>query len=803
MGTRRDNRLSEGGPVRPLHVKQDHDRRNQELLKQLSNGTAPSKRPPPSSSAYMSKSLTLELEKGLQGSSAKAHGKKSYLRQTSSSVMRSSHGGGEKDAPAAGRRKRDASPSKAPNNRLEKKASPGGDAPRRADVFERLSKVDSNKSSAGHRLPRDRSPQKGGRRSPQERNSLGERSQSGRKTSSQGRRRDASPTKGGGEAIRGGNKRALVGGGAGRGAPPALKNDEDVDSSAAKLAQENIPESVDKDLDDPPARASVGGPAGPSRGAGEAVTRPASLGVTPPKVEGRGEASSPGAGDSSLRTPTEAPAKQRHVAKEQSAPSRRDRAGDPKTPPERRARTAEKPPAPQEAPAARTKPKKAGMEVARLPSPAEVIQKVRERVSDGSPTSKAPPGVDDDKDVCEADKAEDEREFYRISVQTRLVSYNNSTLVIKNTSKAAAVGDNAHSDAEADSAEATLQSSSAAAAGAGAAAADVEADTDAPRCHPAAEAGDGGLFRTGSLRGKLSTFVSKGSNIVSKGSDFVSRGRNFLCDVYSATHSRLAARIAGSDESGPSTRSASPCSAASFDGDDLRVGGARDSDSGYFSISEGNPGFLRRHVRAASWHCPSAYRGMPGASPLPPCPPASSSSTSASSGGAAATTETQTKVRGEPAMEAETVARPEGADQGGAERKEGGDGAAKGPTVDEDWIKKNILCTCKCQRRAEGVAGQTEESVAGRTEADTDNADADEAQSGANCESMISESSATESEAQEEEEEEEEEMCFCSCHEVGPDGHVLQHLPEEVKELLDADHASRIHIMSKPKPVMP
>lgn len=763
MGTRRDNRLSEGGPVRPLRAKQDHDRRNQELAKQLSSGTAPSKRPPPSSSSYMSKSLTLELEKGLQGSSGRSQGKKSYLRQTSSSVMRSSLGGVEKDSLAdARRRKRDSSPSKAANNRLEKKASPGGDGPRRADVFERLSKVDSNKGPAGHR-PRDRSPQKGGRRSPQERSG-----QSARKTSSQGRRRDGSPARGGGEGSRGdaSNKRALVGGGGGRGVPPAPKSDEEVDSSAEKLAQENIPESVDKDLDDPPVRASVGAPARPSHRAGEAAPRPATLGVTPAKIDGRGEPSSP-------RTPSEAPARQRQAAREQSAPSRRDRAaGDPSAPPERRVRTAEKPPTPQEAPAARTKPKKAEPEAARLPSPAEVIQKVRERVSDGSPAAKAPPAVDADKDVCEADKAEDEREFYKISVQTRLVSYNNSTLVIKNTSKGAAAGDTAHSDAEADSAEATLQSSSAAAAGAGAAAADVEADT---RCHPAAEASDGGLFRTGSLRGKLSTFVSKGSNIVSKGSDFVSRGRNFLCDVYSATHSRLAARIAGSDESGPSTRSASPCS--SFDGDDLRAGGVRDSDSGYFSISEANPGFLRRHVRAASWHCPSAYRGMPGAAPPTPCPPAAPSSPSSSSTPAAATAEAQAKARGEPATGAEEqVARPEGAGAGGAEE---GDGAPKGPTVDEEWIKKNILCTCKCQRRAEGTEG-----VAERTEERAD--DADEAQSGANCESMISESSATESEAQEEEE---EEMCFCSCHEVGPDGHVLQHLPEEVKELLDADHA--------------
>ncbi|XP_042867542.1 uncharacterized protein LOC122250266 isoform X2 [Penaeus japonicus] len=796
MGTRRDNRLSEGGPVRSLHAKQDHDRRNQELMKQLSNGTSSTKRHHPSpSSSYMSKSLTLELEKGLQGSSSghgRVQGKKSYLRQTSSSVMRSSHGGVEKDSPLDGRRrKRDSSPSKTAgslSNRGDKKGSPAGENPKRADVFERLSKVDSNKGLSGNRLPRDRSPQKGGRRSPQEKSGPAERSQGGRRTNSQARKRDVSPARSGGEVIRRGssNRRSLVGG-AGRGVPAALRKDEEVDSSA-KLAQENIPESIDKDLDDLPARPSVGAPARPSHQAGDAATRPATLGVTPANMEAQGEPSSPRAGDSSPRISTEAPAKQRLAAKEQTSSGRRDRpGGDPKTPAERGGKATEKPPlktSSQEVP--KTKPKKVELEALKLPSPSEVIRKVRERVSDGSPTSKGPPAVDDDKDVCEADKAEDDREFYKISVQTRLVSYNNSTLVIKNTSKAAAVGDNAHSDAESDSAEATLQSSSAAAAGTGAAAADVEADTGcaAPRCHSppelSAEAGDVGLFRSGSLRGKLSSFVS--------------RGRNFLSDVYSATHSKLAARIGGGDDgSGPSTRSASPCSAASVDGDDFRVGGARDSDSGYFSISEANPGFLRRHVRAASWHCPNTFRGMPGATPLPPCPPSSSSraaaspsSTSACSGGESARADTQAKARGEScvatAMDAEEEARPEGTagEEGDAEGGKTDDEAAKGTKVDEEWIKKNILCTCKCQRKDEGAAGHAEDT--------TDDADADEAQSGANCESMISESSATESEAQEEEEEEEE-MCFCSCHEVGPDGHVLQHLPEEVKELLDADHA--------------
>lgn len=42
--------------------------------------------------------------------------------------------------------------------------------------------------------------------------------------------------------------------------------------------------------------------------------------------------------------------------------------------------------------------------------------------------------VDDDKDICEADK-ENEDDFYKVKVQTRLVSYENSTLVIRNTSK--------------------------------------------------------------------------------------------------------------------------------------------------------------------------------------------------------------------------------------------------------------------------------------------------------------------------------------------------------------------------------
>ncbi|KAL7648778.1 UNVERIFIED_CONTAM: hypothetical protein RMT77_000685 [Armadillidium vulgare] len=49
--------------------------------------------------------------------------------------------------------------------------------------------------------------------------------------------------------------------------------------------------------------------------------------------------------------------------------------------------------------------------------------------------SKYKENIDDEKDICDAESELDENEFYKVKVQTRLVSYENSTLFIRNTSK--------------------------------------------------------------------------------------------------------------------------------------------------------------------------------------------------------------------------------------------------------------------------------------------------------------------------------------------------------------------------------
>ncbi|KAB7501045.1 Fasciculation and elongation protein zeta-2 [Armadillidium nasatum] len=49
--------------------------------------------------------------------------------------------------------------------------------------------------------------------------------------------------------------------------------------------------------------------------------------------------------------------------------------------------------------------------------------------------SKYKENIEDEKDICDAESELDENEFYKVKVQTRLVSYENSTLFIRNTSK--------------------------------------------------------------------------------------------------------------------------------------------------------------------------------------------------------------------------------------------------------------------------------------------------------------------------------------------------------------------------------
>ncbi|XP_071550242.1 uncharacterized protein Unc-76 [Panulirus ornatus] len=870
MGSRRDNRGPLMGPThRPAHAKMDHERRNHELLKRLASDVSTHKTTKSVLGVSpMSKSLTEELEKGTspgQDLRGKTRGRKksdldkalkSFQRQTSSSMLKMSNVGDNMleakvgQSPPKNTRRRESSPGKSSNlsSRSDKRGNHhfASDNSRKSDVFERLSKMDSNKSFGRPEHPAsnktlDRSPLKSGRRSPQEKNSSDDKHLSGgRKTGVSDahmkptRRRDVSPGKNGEVIKREAHVRrsTIISGGVRKEDGQARDDD---DASTEKQQQENVPETVDKDRDDPPifrgSSLPSEMPSCPTDAGRSSTQQEQTGGVTcssRPSVEERqkqaGSASqvggrTPGRNKTSPQAATCVPArrspehtnhggtngkKQFDRKPERKTSSKTTTIVEPSKKPDVNEDTypckvgnqqTSTRPADGKHRSPKMTPK---AEVVTLPSACDVLQKVRERVSDGNVQKSAdgvrPAVVDDDKDVCEADKAEDDREFYKISVQTRLVTYNNSTLVIKNTSKSEGVDEiGASSDTEAESASdhttnTTLQTSSAGAAGT--ASADVEPDTThSPPCPTEAlqeEDGAGELTRTRSVRRKLAQFVSK--------------GKSFLSDVYSATQTKLEQY----------TRAESPYSSSSSDtaGDYHR----EDTDSGYYSIPpplvETNPLWVDDHVRGDSWPQDNCYDGVGPVTSLGTL----MAEAGVTEGGHPGITE-DAGVEDEDA----TDVRSHGDEEQGKE-----DATPLSRKVDEDWIKKNILCTCECKDRTAKSGShvvdpgqtQTDElevhnksgskvteentvapgsgAVEGHSDALNHSRQAPSSQASSRESDLgVREGNPGESEGEREsnpaESDGDGEMCYCSCHDTGHDP--LPHLPQEVQELLDADHA--------------
>ncbi|XP_042204843.1 uncharacterized protein LOC121854314 isoform X2 [Homarus americanus] len=914
MGSRREHSGSVAGPQRHAHAKMDHERRNHELLKRLASDTSTAKTAKSVLGVSMSKSLTAELEKGLQEESpgqdprGRTRGRKksdidgalkSFQRQTSSSALKMNHVVGDNmleaspvkgkrdRSPVKNTRRRDSSPTKTLNtgNKNDKRGSlQASENTRRPHVFERLSKVDSNKSvgRADHPVSNktsDRSTMKSGRRSPQEKNNSGDKHQSGRKMGvsdasvkpTHRRKRDISPVKNGEVIRRDTPTRPSIISGGGHRQESNEDDKDDKDSSTEKQEQENIPETVDKDRDDPVCRG--GGDLSPMTPSTESPPGPATPTLTPCqervgrmtgspgppvqerykqagtltpeshppycKMDGRttGQNTSPQA---ATYTPTRRASQQlttgsagnqkgdkicetRNSSTSRAGKCKEDRKMIQKSPNKaptkiepikktvkQEVRKSGSPQGSLQPPSTMADTPKIRNEtrLVTVPSTSEVIQKVRDRVNEGRPQEKATVD-DDDKDVCEADKLEDEGEFYKISVQTRLVTYNNSTLVIKNTSKSEGVGENAgNSDTETDSSGSlpdlttTLQTSSAEAAAVGVTEADVEDDIPHTHAlpHPTEahqEGGGAGEFtRTRSVRKKLAQFVNK--------------GRSFLSDVYSATQNKLEQYTRADSPSGSSWSSEAT-------GDHHLA--RDDADSGYYSIPpslvEVNPIWVEDHVqRAASWLRDHGYYSGPVTTLAPP-------DASVLYNGQERTfmAHSRKKVGG-----ADYITRD--SDVGGKEEEEEDNQEEEGDVgqskdtesanvvVDEEWIKKNILCTCKCRHRTatsdkqetSDLNNTIETQVPSLTEphpvcvAPDPQTNAEKVSWGEK-DSPLRESTSRESdlaqgesrwqesglEEKVEEEEEEEDMCYCSCHDE--EGRAPPHLPQEVQELLDADHA--------------
>ncbi|KAK8735926.1 hypothetical protein OTU49_005124 [Cherax quadricarinatus] len=875
MGSRRVT----GSLAAPQHryAKMDHERRNHELLKRLASDIPAAKTARGVLGVPTSRSLT-EQEKGLQGEATHVqdqlgktrHWKKrnidssfkSFQRQTSSSAMKATNGvrdiledkmGRELElntvkskrdrSPAKSIRKRESSPTRSMNagNKNDKRSSQyASENTRRPDVFERLSKIDSNKSSSIVKSSR----------SLQEKNSCRDKHQSGRKPSVSSvsiktihrREGDRIPLTEDETCRREINvcSSSMDGG---------QRDDygEDEDSSTEKQEQDNIPETVDKDRDDPPVsiheRLATMPPLTKSSSGSEALYIPGECvgeNTCHPRVSPQQSQSKSLKQDSLLSqakmdghgTESNTYKSSEHLASHadekydtNNSYNKREHNLHPQTSNKcsgkdgaRKQSSREEIISPRKGARhewstqpsnTRITPKTRDERVtAAVPSTSEIIQKMRERVSDGRVQDRGEAVVDDDKDVCEADMGEEEREFYKISVQTRLVSYNNSTLVIKNTSKSESVSENAaSSDTETDSlcdpttptptpttTVPTLQSSSAGPA----AVADMVDDaaahallhlTEAHQDEPVSE----DLTRTRSVRRKLAHFMSK--------------GKSLLYEVYSATQTKLEQYTRAESLSS---------STSSLDTTEHQL----DSDSGYYSIPpplvETNPIWVEDHVhRATSWlreH--GCYPLIPRAEPddahwsstqesfLPPRP------------GMMPSTAGETHLGG-----SQQVHQSQG--MGDETDLSEEDSELAGIKVDEQWIKKNILCTCKCRYRAiddqqiiynsqpdnsntqitsatNTTAGDTKTQLQSATETtlecisnilETSPGEVGSEECGLSVRATSSrESLSIAGESVCGESVMEDEMCYCSCHEE-EEGHLPPHLPQEVQELLDADHA--------------
>ncbi|XP_050730439.1 serine/arginine repetitive matrix protein 1-like isoform X2 [Eriocheir sinensis] len=556
-------------------------------------------------------------------------------------------------------------------------------------------------------------------------------------------------------------------------APPADK--EEKDSSEDKLRQDSLPETPDKDRRDAPTPP----PPGPETPAPVTNEAPAKTPTLPSPAPASPPAPAPS-------TPTQGP-QRRHQDAAQSGGKAcvRPAAG---------------------------RGGGVGLETAPPPSREEVLRGVRARV--GGEVRRG--GVDADKDVCEAAGEEDE-EFYRVRVRTRLVTYDNNTLVIRNTSRGGASPPEAPQESPPEARpEAPLQEPLPEADAHQHPPAEPQQDpqTD-PDPHvqptptppaPAPAPDSQPVFPSAvadSPTGKEEAPHSHAHAVIPAAPPsqagtaagvkrrltlLVNRGRSFLAEVYSATQSRLENYVR-QEAPRPAPRRAHALSQP--------------------LLVEVNPLWVAQHLPQAQW-VPVEGRdltGVPFAAPYTAIP----------EGAAGRRRRKKKKKEADEAGVAEEEA-------GGNVGVDEGVGAGVGVQVDEEWIKKNILCTCKCRQATEAGDGEEkveekdtrprkvqkhgEEREESGVEEEENNEEVekekeeeeeerkktehdikvDDEKSEAKEEEEDRDVERVTEEKEEEKEEEEEALCYCSCHE-GEGGASLPYLPTQVQELLDADHA--------------
>ena len=152
-------------------------------------------------------------------------------------------------------------------------------------------------------------------------------------------------------------------------------------------------------------------------------------------------------------------------------------------------------------------------------------------------------GPDIDKDICDPDNSEDiDNEFYKVELQTRLVSYTNSTLTIKNISKVNQEEEEEQKSIETDESsissdlldsmvsQGSLQSSSS----------DTECSDEVLKRQEASS----GFFRRESVKGRLSQIVTKGKSLLT---DVYNSG--YLPDVKKMQNKLLNLRTREGEES--------------------------------------------------------------------------------------------------------------------------------------------------------------------------------------------------------------------------------------------------------------
>ncbi|XP_064081099.1 dentin sialophosphoprotein-like isoform X2 [Macrobrachium nipponense] len=890
MGSQRDNRSSSScfsgaGPTMALHSKHHNEKRNQELLLKRSTPDTPNSSAKSAlasarrvDKSLMSKSLTLDLEKGQYGqdnaTKSRARKKsevekslKSVQRQTPSrSSMRMSSSMSEKEQSGDNKlsrirdqvqngtgsgktanKKRESVTGKTLSPTEKKSIASGGENIKRADVFERLSRPDCNKGvtrsehGPGNRI-RDRSPAKTGRKSPQEKNVAADKHQKDRRAaagdgpakSAQNRRRDLSPIK------KGDNRKKVISPqGTLRGRKITHERlphtEEDTDGSREKLEKDNVPESPDKDLeetlvgDDADKKLAVASP-------GEVHGEPRvgdSNGIRGRK--GRLEIAANGKLGHSV---TAFPSLEGAAVTDSSFTSKQV------------SQNAHSFPSTSLATSCKDKDKVLNGAAKELPRSPESLPKITRRESnprgiDSSPVELSKEDVmmkvrqrvpcdirrdtkdvvDDDKDVCETEKCEDD-DFYKIKVQTRLVSYSNSTLIIRNTSKSDSAGDlsegggggggcdedvtgggserggggggggqakeceTSHPQHHPTPQNHTLQTSSVPPASAPQSA-EVDADSkvlDLPLHHEGKEGERNGeedtapLTRSRSMRLRLSQFMSK--------------GKSFLTDVYSATQIKLEqyTRVDPSNMRSSSRNNIMTTSSPAViltDKVPLHASLPNDGDSGYYSISTSLEAMHPSGVPSSRGNtCDLAARIDQG------------NPNSSLAGGLVNTPDRS--------IGGKEVSVAKG-DVGEEEEEEATLPTPPEPhvnfTLNEDWIKKNILCTCKCNKNKVKTAAEpcsaSQEVVASNTSDSSCSSDgAETVILNEKCCTANNETESVNVDRNEESESsdaneavdaatkdlDDDDLCLCSCHE-GEENQQLHQLPQEVQELLDADHA--------------